>query len=167
MDTNGGNSASPSSDKKSETVTNCLSRPSPPSDQSDKEKQSSSSDDDAKGRTCETCVSQGTLISGGDVENGSREPAAQTACGVSEDIDPNLVDWDGELDPENPLNWSPAKKWYITMMMSLLTFCITFSSSIFSQATKVTSEEFDVSPMVTTLATSLVVLVGFSLKTPT
>lgn len=26
--------------------------------------------------------------------------------------DPNIVDWDGEADPENPLNWSARKKWY-------------------------------------------------------
>jgi hypothetical protein len=25
--------------------------------------------------------------------------------------DPNIVDWDGEHDPENPLNWSAKKKW--------------------------------------------------------
>ncbi|PGH23747.1 hypothetical protein AJ80_02176 [Polytolypa hystricis UAMH7299] len=76
--------------------------------------------------------------------------------------DPNLVEWDGPADPDNPVNWSLAKKWYITMMLALVTFCVTFSSSIFSQATGVTAELYGVSTEVTTLATSLVVL-GFGL----
>ena len=25
--------------------------------------------------------------------------------------DPNIVDWDGDDDPQNPLNWPSAKKW--------------------------------------------------------
>ena len=29
--------------------------------------------------------------------------------------DPNVVDW-GENDPENPLNWSPRKKWYTSQV---------------------------------------------------
>lgn len=78
---------------------------------------------------------------------------------VSRSRDPNLVDWDGPSDPDNPQNWSVKKKWYITMMLSCLTFCITFSSSVFSQATVVTAEVYDVSTEVTTLATSLFVLV--------
>jgi hypothetical protein len=27
--------------------------------------------------------------------------------------DPKVVDWDGEHDPENPLNWSAKKKWLV------------------------------------------------------
>lgn len=75
--------------------------------------------------------------------------------------DPNLVDWDGPEDPENPMNWGLAKKNYITIMLSLVTFCVTFSSSIFSQATTVTSELYHVSTEVMTLATSLTVLVSW------
>ena len=36
-----------------------------------------------------------------------KEPAVTDA-----EHDPNIVDWDGEADPENPLNWSAKKKWY-------------------------------------------------------
>jgi hypothetical protein len=49
-----------------------------------------------------------------DVEKGlpadtqaEKEPAVTDA-----EHDPNIVDWDGEADPENPLNWSARKKWY-------------------------------------------------------
>ncbi|EEP80035.1 conserved hypothetical protein [Uncinocarpus reesii 1704] len=76
--------------------------------------------------------------------------------------DPDLVGWDGPSDPENPKNWATGRRWYITMLASTMTFCITFSSSVFSQATAVTAVIFGVSTEVTTLATSLVVL-GFAL----
>lgn len=53
-----------------------------------------------------------------DVEKGlpadatsEKEPAVTDA-----EHDPNIVDWDGDADPENPLNWSARKKWYANLM---------------------------------------------------
>ncbi|KAI9375631.1 major facilitator superfamily domain-containing protein [Aspergillus egyptiacus] len=76
--------------------------------------------------------------------------------------DPNLVEWDGLDDPENPQNIPKWRKWLITMTMSSMTMWLTFASSVFSTATKVTAKEFDVSTEVMTLATSLVVF-GFAM----
>lgn len=52
-----------------------------------------------------------------DVEKGlpadtqiEKEPAVTDA-----EHDPNIVDWDGDADPENPLNWSARKKWYASL----------------------------------------------------
>lgn len=74
--------------------------------------------------------------------------------------DPNLVEWDGLDDPGNPMNWKTSKKWTVTIMLGFMTFCVTFASSVFSNATVPTAEEFGVSTEVTTLGTSLFVL-GF------
>lgn len=74
------------------------------------------------------------------------------------DKDPNLVDWDGPDDPENPQNWSLRKKWVVTMSLAWMTLWITFSSSVFASATVATSKEFHVSTEVMTLGTSLMVL---------
>lgn len=71
------------------------------------------------------------------------------------------MDWDGPDDPENPQNFSVAKKWMITILMSSMTMWVTFSSSVFSSGTVVTAQEFHVSTEVMTLATSLV-LCGFA-----
>lgn len=89
----------------------------------------------------------------GDVEGQkkSEEPAK----------DPNLIVWDGPNDPENPMNWPASKKWIVTVSLGLMTFCVTFASSVFSNATVPTSKEFGVSTEVTTLGTSLFVL-GFA-----
>lgn len=75
--------------------------------------------------------------------------------------DPNLIEWDGPNDPENPMNWAVSKKWRVTIAMGLMTFCVTFASSVFSNATVPVATLFGVSTEVTTLGTSLFVL-GFA-----
>lgn len=35
-----------------------------------------------------------------------------------------LVDWDGEADPKNPLNWSERRKWSHIASVALLTFLV-------------------------------------------
>ncbi|KAF8329530.1 major facilitator superfamily domain-containing protein [Cantharellus anzutake] len=40
-----------------------------------------------------------------------------------------LVGWDGPNDPENPLNWSRPKRWYLTILSSILVWNATFASS--------------------------------------
>ncbi|UKZ77547.1 hypothetical protein TrVFT333_005270 [Trichoderma virens FT-333] len=76
--------------------------------------------------------------------------------------DTNLVNWTDDSDPENPQNWPAAKKWIITTILSTLTFCVTFASSVFSTATAETAKEFHVSNEVMVLGSSLFVL-GFAL----
>ncbi len=74
--------------------------------------------------------------------------------------DPNLIEWNGPDDPENPQNWPNGKKWRVTMALALMTFCVTFASSVFSNATVAVANLYGVSTEVSTLGTSLFVL-GF------
>lgn len=76
------------------------------------------------------------------------------------DADIYLVEWDGPDDPELPMNFPFWRKSLITCIFSTLTIWVTFSSSVFSAATTVTSKEFHVSKEVMTLGTSLTVLVS-------
>ena len=39
----------------------------------------------------------------------------------SEPQDPNAVGWDGDDDPNNPMNWTPKKKWGCIGALSLMT----------------------------------------------
>ncbi|KAL5414368.1 hypothetical protein PMIN06_002347 [Paraphaeosphaeria minitans] len=75
--------------------------------------------------------------------------------------DPNLIEWDGPEDPENPQNWGRGYKWLITSILGMVTFVITFASSVFSTATRATAQHFNVSNEVMILGTSLFVL-GFA-----
>lgn len=38
------------------------------------------------------------------------------------DDDPEIVRWDGDNDPELPLNWPSSQKWRNVVMVSALTF---------------------------------------------
>jgi DHA1 family multidrug resistance protein-like MFS transporter len=89
------------------------------------------------------------------------EKDAEKNDGEEEEKDPNLVDWDGDDDPGNPQNLPEWKKWMITVVAGLMTFSVTFASSVFSTATTVTSQIFGVSSEVMILGTSLFVL-GFA-----
>lgn len=85
--------------------------------------------------------------------------AAEQATGTYNESDSKLVSWSGPDDPENPLNFPVWKKWAITICMASVTLVVTFASSVFSTATLVTAEEFNVSAEVMILGTSLFVLV--------
>ncbi|KAF1963972.1 MFS general substrate transporter [Bimuria novae-zelandiae CBS 107.79] len=74
--------------------------------------------------------------------------------------DPNLINWDGPDDPENPQNWKRGYKWFITIMLGVNTFVVTFASSIF-MLEWTTAQQFGVPTEVMTLGTSLFVL-GFA-----
>ena len=38
-----------------------------------------------------------------------------------EDSDPDVVNWDGPNDPENPMNWTDKKKWTGILVLSVMT----------------------------------------------
>jgi hypothetical protein len=78
----------------------------------------------------------------------------------SERAHPDLVIWDNE-DPRNPLNISPKRKMGDFLCDRALTFCVSFTSSVFSTTVFVTAVEFNVNAEVMLLGLSLYVL-GFA-----
>lgn len=100
-----------------------------------------------------------------DLEKGEKPEAGEgnpieSPAPPTEGKDPNLVDWNGPTDPDNPMNWPVSKKWTVTIAFAFMTFCVTFASSVFSTATQVTAELYGVSNVVMILGTSLFVLVS-------
>ncbi|THZ77112.1 MFS general substrate transporter [Aureobasidium pullulans] len=75
--------------------------------------------------------------------------------------DNKIVSWDGEHDPKKPMNMPEHRKWMIVISTGLMTFCVSFASSVFSTTTFVTAELFGVSSEVMILGLSLYVL-GFA-----
>lgn len=47
-------------------------------------------------------------------------------------INPNIVDWDGPDDPQNPKNWTSVRKWGAIAVVSLVTFLTPLGSSSFA-----------------------------------
>ncbi|OZJ05888.1 hypothetical protein BZG36_00885 [Bifiguratus adelaidae] len=75
---------------------------------------------------------------------------------------PFLVDWDDPDDPANPLNWSKVRRWYISILISLIPLNISFASSAYTGAVFGIIAEFKVSSTVALLGVTFFVL-GFAL----
>jgi len=59
-------------------------------------------------------------------QNVALDKPSQTASPTPEgdsEADPNVVTWDSPDDPANPRNWSLRRKWFITILISVTTFC--------------------------------------------
>ncbi|QKX56919.1 uncharacterized protein TRUGW13939_04027 [Talaromyces rugulosus] len=56
--------------------------------------------------------------------------------------DSNMVWWDGDNDPANPMNWSTAKKWTNVGIVSAITFIVPLASSMFAPGVSQVSAEF-------------------------
>ncbi|KAH3679704.1 hypothetical protein WICMUC_000772 [Wickerhamomyces mucosus] len=57
-------------------------------------------------------------------------------------IDPELVTWESEADPENPRNWSSSRKWKSTAVVTLYTLLSPFASTMLSPAVKAIDIDF-------------------------
>ncbi|EMD91144.1 hypothetical protein COCC4DRAFT_39710 [Bipolaris maydis ATCC 48331] len=55
-----------------------------------------------------------------------------TQAQEEQERDPNIVDWDGPDDPNNPQNWPMKKKWRIVAALSLVTLITPVGSSFFA-----------------------------------
>ncbi|KAL2369957.1 hypothetical protein RJ035_007875 [Blastomyces gilchristii] len=69
-------------------------------------------------------------------------------------------------DPENPKNWSKARKWYITKVeLYLASFVVAFDSSVITAGIGKVAEEFDIGEIVD-LLTIAVCGIGFQSVEP-
>lgn len=71
-----------------------------------------------------------------------------------------LVEFDGPDDPENPKNWSKKKRWTVTCSMGLMTFVVTFASSVFASAAETVAAEYHIGDVTAILGVSLFLLVS-------
>ncbi|KAF3047380.1 hypothetical protein E8E12_000188 [Didymella heteroderae] len=67
-----------------------------------------------------------------DVEKGVSPALSSVDIEEDAEADPNIVDFDGPDDPQNPLNWGFTKKWGMVLLISAITFLTPLASSIFA-----------------------------------
>ena len=72
--------------------------------------------------------------------------------------DPNLVDWDGPDDPDNPLNWPQWKKLLTTFLLCLMTFAIYIGSAIITPGIPDIAYDYGVSEVAATLSLTMFVI---------
>lgn len=81
--------------------------------------------------------------------------------GKGTEQDPFVVEFRQD-DPGNPLNWSQFRKWFITTIVTLSVFAVTFTSSAYSESFDEVIRDFSISTEVFILGVSLFVL-GFAI----
>ncbi|KAL1623596.1 hypothetical protein SLS56_008236 [Neofusicoccum ribis] len=87
----------------------------------------------------------------------------QQEQGSLQEHDQNVVWWDGDSDPENPLNWSEKKKWTNLALLSCVTFIAPLASSMFAPGVPQVLREFHTTNnLVATFVVSVYVL-GFAM----
>jgi multidrug resistance protein len=76
-----------------------------------------------------------------------------------QDIDPELVTWDGPDDPQNPRNWSTMRKWRSCGVAAMYTLLGPFASTMLSPAVSDISKEFgNTNTVISSLMVSIFVL---------
>lgn len=65
-------------------------------------------------------------------------------------------------DPENPKNWSKAKKWWCTIMIAMVCFTVAFNSAVVTSDIEGVAKEFGVSQEAALLSVTLFVI-GFGI----
>ncbi|KAJ9643158.1 hypothetical protein H2204_002053 [Knufia peltigerae] len=101
------------------------------------------------------------IISKNDVEKDvNLEPRPLAPAVQDEDSNRYLVEFDGLDDPDNPKNWSRARRWRITLAMGGMAFVVTFSSSVFAVVILPVATQFHIGTVTSTLGVSLFLL-GF------
>jgi hypothetical protein len=66
----------------------------------------------------------------------------EAASSSEENAASNEVWWNGDDDPENPMNWSPSRKWGTVTLVSGLTLLTPLGSSIFAPSIPTVMSEF-------------------------
>lgn len=92
-----------------------------------------------------------------DLEKAAAEPTTAV-----EEQDPNVVTWESDDDPANPMNWSAELKWGNIAVLSALTFLTPLASSMFAPGVPQLMREFESdSSTMATFVVSIYVL-GFA-----
>ncbi|KAK3942638.1 putative transporter-like protein 3 [Diplogelasinospora grovesii] len=81
---------------------------------------------------------------------------------VAAESDPNIVDWDGPADPENPMNWPDKRKWLNIAVLSILTLVTPLGSSMFAPGIPGIMKEFHESSSTTATFMLSVYILGFA-----
>ncbi|KAJ5753005.1 MFS transporter [Penicillium odoratum] len=90
----------------------------------------------------------------------STTPGKLESAALSEQVfDPNLVDWDGDDDPENPRNWSTRTKWVNIVIISMLALITNMAPTMCAPGVAEIAADLHItSTVVSTLAITLYVL---------
>jgi hypothetical protein len=78
-----------------------------------------------------------------DLEKGEDAESSASTDQPEEVTNPNIVDFDGVDDTENPMDWRMSKKWGMISLVSAITFLTPLASSMFAPGVPDVMREFN------------------------
>ena len=82
------------------------------------------------------------------------------------DLDKGIVGWDGQDDPEHPLNFPRPRKWGLLALVSAITFVSPLASSMFAPAVSFMGKEFGIASEFLLSFSVSVYLLGYTVSGP-
>jgi hypothetical protein len=82
---------------------------------------------------------------------------------AAQQTDPDIVDWDGPDDPENPLNWTAGRKWGLIACLGAVTLVTPLASSFFAPGVPSVMATFGESSNVIAALVVSIYILGFAL----
>ena len=101
-----------------------------------------------------------------DLEKTTTSPSPVGTYFPETDLSRGIVGWEGQDDPANPQNFSPAKKWGLLALMSSITFISPLASSMFSPAIGYMAQELKVTDEMLLSFSVSVFLLGYTVCLP-
>ncbi|KAI1267868.1 polyamine transporter 3 [Xylariaceae sp. FL1019] len=99
-------------------------------------------------------------------EKGLPKLADKPPTSCPEPGNPDIVWWDSDDDPQNPMNWSSSRKWGNVALLSFLSFLTPFGSSALAPGVPDILDEFhSTSSLAATFVVSIYIL-GFAVGPP-
>ncbi|KAI2621772.1 MFS general substrate transporter [Hypoxylon sp. NC1633] len=96
-----------------------------------------------------------------DVEKGAKQGENQEgSMDGQQDLDSNVVDWDGPNDPANPLNWPSLKRWLHITYVSLFVLYANLASTMFAPGAAELVREFHVTSSTVAAFTVTIYVLG-------
>lgn len=85
----------------------------------------------------------------------------QTTTHPEGDLEHSIVGWDGQDDPQNPINFPRQRKWGLLSLVSAISFVSPLASSMFAPAVSFMGEDFGESSELLLSFTVSVYLLGY------
>ncbi|KAH7017677.1 putative MFS multidrug transporter [Ilyonectria destructans] len=79
------------------------------------------------------------------------------------DLDNGVVGWESQHDPEHPLNFPQSRKWFITGLLSTITFMTPFASSILAPAITYVAADFNEPDLTVAAMPVSIFLLGYAI----
>ncbi|KIN08255.1 hypothetical protein OIDMADRAFT_100107 [Oidiodendron maius Zn] len=91
-----------------------------------------------------------------------KERLARTKIPES-DLDNGIVGWEGQDDPEMPLNFAASRKWMLLGLLSSITFVSPLASSMFAPAVSFADETFHNTSVILSTLSVTIFLLGYTI----